>query len=89
MQPTRSTHLFQLAPQPRHAIADQAAVCLDLRLAGAAEKAEAAALALQMGPAAHEASGLIVEMRELDLQPPLGGSGALAEDFEDEAGNGR
>ena len=59
---------------------------LDLGFAGAAEEAEAAALALEVGPAAHQPPGLIIEMRQLDLQPPFGGRRALAENLEDQPG---
>src|SRR3546814_16003205 len=69
-----------------HAIADQPAVGFDLRFAGAAEKAEAAALAFEVGPTPHQPPGLIIEMRQLDLEPPFGGRRALAEDFEDQPG---
>lgn len=86
MQPARALDLFELATQLGHAVADHPAVGLDLRFAGATEKAEAAALALEMGPAAHQPSCLIIEMRQLDLQSSFGCRGALAENFEDEAG---
>ena len=64
----------------------QAAVGLDLRFAGAAEKAEAAALAFEMGPGPHQPALLIVEMGELDLQAPFPRPRARAEDLEDQAG---
>jgi hypothetical protein len=57
-----------------------------LRFAGAAHESKTAALALQMGPGAHQAAALIVEMRKLDLQRALLGLGAAAEDFQDQAG---
>ena len=68
------------------ALADQAAVGFDLGFAGAAQKAEAAALALQMGPAAHQARALIGQMRQLHLQPPFPRARALAEDLQDQRG---
>ncbi len=50
VQPARRLHLLQFVFQPRDAVADQAAVGLDLGLAGTAHETKAAALALQMGP---------------------------------------
>ena len=86
VQRPRPLHLVELAPDLRHAVADHPPVGLDLRFAGAAKEAEAAALALEVGPAPHQPARLIVEMRELDLQPPFGGRGALAENLEDQPG---
>ena len=86
MQPAGAHDLLELLADDVDALADQPPVGLDLRLAGAAEEAEAAALALEMGPGPHQPALLVVEMGELDLQPPFPRPRALAEDLEDQPG---
>ena len=86
MQTARPPNLIEIAPDLGHTIADQPAVGLNLRFARTAQKPETAALAFQVGPTAHQSPGLIIEMGEFDLHPPLGGRGTLAKDFEDQPG---
>ena len=50
MQSPCRLYFLQIVFEPRDALADHAAVGLDLGFAGAAHEAKAAALALQMGP---------------------------------------
>ncbi len=86
MQVARAAHHLQLALQLDDLVLQDAPVGLDLRFAGAAQKAAAAALALQMGPASDETPALIFEMRQLDLKRAFLGAGAPAENFQDQAG---
>ena len=86
VQAARALHLVELAADLGHPVADHPPVGLDLGFARTAKEAEAAALALEVGPAAHQAARLIIEMGELDLQPPFGGRRTLAEDLEDQPG---
>ena len=81
---TRET--LELVAKLLHAHADHSAVKLDLLFAGAAGLAEAAALALQMSPAAHEARGEMLELGEFDLQAAFAGLRAGAEDVENQLG---
>ena len=74
---------LQLAAQDGDPVAGQAAVGLELRLARAA-RADAAAEALEVLPHAAHAGQVVVELRELDLELPLGGHGVLGEDVEDQ-----
>ena len=50
MEVARALHVFELALELRDAVADGATVGFDLRFTGTAQEAEAAALALQVGP---------------------------------------
>jgi hypothetical protein len=79
-------HRLQLAAQPGDLLLDQPAVDLELGLARAADGAKAAALPLQVGPRPHQAGALVVQPRQLDLQPALVGAGAIGENLQDEAG---
>ena len=72
-------HLVQLALDADHLIVDGAAVGFDLRLAGAADKAKAAALAFKVGPGAHKPRALVGQRRQFDLQHAFAGAGAVGE----------
>ena len=84
MEPAGLADLFEFLAQPAHALADHAAVGLDLRFAGATKEPETAALAFEVGPAAHQAALLVIEMGKFDLQAAFRRRGTLAEDLEDQ-----
>ena len=86
MQLAGALDLVEFDFDARDALLDQAAVGFKLRLAGAAEKAEAAALAFEMGPGAHQPALLVGEMGVLDLQRAFARARAPAEDFQDQSG---
>src|SRR4029079_7617844 len=67
------------------ALADQTAVGFQLRLAGTAVADAATALAFEVGPAAHQARGDVLELRELDFELAFMAARALREDVEDQA----
>src|SRR3546814_1169401 len=68
------------------ALLQQPAVGFQLGFTRAAQADRAAALALQVGPAAHQARGHVAQLGQFDLQLALGAARALREDVEDQAG---
>src|SRR5690606_3627157 len=78
--------LRELRAQSLDAHRQHAPVELELGLAGAAAHADAAALALQVRPAAHEPRRQVLEAGQLDLQLPFVALRALREDLEDQLG---
>src|SRR6185369_14353860 len=79
----RAIDLVQTLAEDRDALADAAAVDLELRLTGTA-RADAAAEAREVGPLSGEAGREILELGELDLQLALEAPRPLREDVEDE-----
>src|SRR5262245_9434219 len=87
MQRSRPHGVGEVPADALDALLDQTSVGLDLGLAGAAQKPEAAALTLKMRPGAHEPALLVVEVRKFHLQSALAGECPLAEDLQDQAGS--
>ncbi len=79
-------HFLQPLLQHVHALLQQPAVGFQLGFAGAAQADRTTALALQVGPAAHQARGHVLELRQLDLQLAFGAARALRKDVQDQAG---
>ena len=80
----------ELAPERRDAIAGEAAVGLDLRLARTpgpdAAVDPAGAEPLEVRPQAAHPREVVLELRELDLELALGAVGVRGEDVEDDRG---
>jgi hypothetical protein len=76
--------LLQALREHTHALPDQAPVGLELRLARAAH-ADAALLALEVRPTAHQAARDVFQLRELHFELALEAAGALRKDVEDQA----
>ena len=79
-------HLRQPGLELLDALLQQPAVGLELGLAGAAQADRTAALAVQVAPAAHQARGHVLELRQFDLQLAFMAARALGEDVEDQPG---
>ena len=78
----RALDVLEAPAQRGDAVAREAAVGLDLRLARA-PRADAAAEALEVAPQAAHAREVVFELRELDLELALGAAGVRGEDVED------
>jgi hypothetical protein len=86
VQGAGAAHLLQLELQLDDSVGDLAPVEFDLGFTGTAGAAGSAALALQVGPGAHQPRALVFEPRQFDLQLALGGAGSAGEDLQDQAG---
>ena len=86
VQLARLHHLVELPAQAHQLVVDGPPVGLDLRLARPAHEAQPAALALQVGPGAHQARALVGQRGHFHLQHALAGGGAVRENLEDQPG---
>ena len=78
-------HLLDAIVEGLDALADQSAVGFELGFTRSAQADATAALALEMGPAAHETRRHVLQLREFDLQLAFERARALREDVEDQA----
>ncbi|MCW0462736.1 hypothetical protein NB717_003804 [Xanthomonas sacchari] len=81
-------HLDLLQPllQLLHTLLQQAAIGFQLGFAGAAQADRTTALALQVGPAAHQPGGHVPQLGQFDLQLAFVAARALGEDVQDQPG---
>ena len=86
MERTRTFDVLQLPSKAGHPVADHPPVGFDLGFAGAAQKAESAALTFKVGPASNQPTRLIIQMSQFHLKAPFRRSGTFTEDFEDQPG---
>ncbi len=86
MQAPGPLHALELGFDTAHALLNKAAIGLDLCFARAAEEAEAAALAFEMGPRADQPRLLISQMGQLDLERAFPRSRPTAENLQDQSG---
>ena len=87
MQRAGLAQMGKILAQFRHPVADHPAIGFDLGFARTTEKTEATALPLQVGPAAHQTTCLIVKMSEFNLKTPLCGGGSGTEYLQNQAGS--
>ncbi len=86
LQPAGAAHVLELALELDDALGQKPPVGLDLGLTRAAKEAEAAALALKVGPGPYKTRALVGQPRQFDLQPALARAGPATEDLQDQAG---
>ena len=79
-----SPHVLDALLQLLDLVADDAPVSLELRLAWAA-RADAALRARKVRPQPRQSRQLVLELRQLDLQPAFVGARVLGKDVEDQA----
>ncbi len=86
MQAPRPLDHRKLTPDCIDALADGAPVGLDLRLAGAAQKAETAPLAFKVRPRPDKPALLIGKSRQFDLQPAFLAARPIGKNLKNEPG---